>query len=73
MLCAGRLPNLVVLHHDLDTLEELQQTILQPGELLFVYGVMQETTCLWLSGLFSREACQSFGRGHTLHARRETA
>ena len=32
------------------TLSELQQTVLRPGELMLVYGVMKESTCLWVIG-----------------------
>ena len=32
------------------TLAELQQQVLQPGELLLVYGVMKDKTSLWLIG-----------------------
>jgi hypothetical protein len=32
------------------TLTELQQQVLQPGELLLVYGAMQDKTCLWVIG-----------------------
>jgi len=31
-------------------LADLQQHVLQPGELMLVYGVMQEKTCLWVIG-----------------------
>jgi tetratricopeptide (TPR) repeat protein len=31
-------------------LAELQRHVLQPGELMLVYGVMQNKTCLWLVG-----------------------
>ena len=31
-------------------LTDLQQNILQPGELLLIYGVMQEQTVLWIVG-----------------------
>lgn len=32
------------------TLPELQQQVLRPGELILVYGVMDQVTCLWLIG-----------------------
>jgi CHAT domain-containing protein/tetratricopeptide (TPR) repeat protein len=32
------------------TLAELQQTVLEPGELMLVYGVMKDSTCLWVIG-----------------------
>ena len=32
------------------TLAELQQSVLEPGELMLVYGVMKELTCLWVIG-----------------------
>ena len=31
-------------------LADLQQNVLQPGELLVIYGVMKEKTCLWVVG-----------------------
>ena len=31
-------------------LPDLQNSVLRPGELMLVYGVMQERTCLWLIG-----------------------
>jgi CHAT domain-containing protein len=31
-------------------LEELQTKVLKPGEILLVYGVMPNTTCLWIIG-----------------------
>ncbi|MGA9756059.1 MAG: CHAT domain-containing protein, partial [Desulfobaccales bacterium] len=30
--------------------EELQTQVLQPGEVLLIYGVMQDKTCLWVIG-----------------------
>jgi tetratricopeptide (TPR) repeat protein len=32
------------------SLAELQKTVLEPGELMLVYGVMKESTCLWVIG-----------------------
>ena len=32
------------------TLSELQKTVLEPGELMLVYGVKKESTCLWVIG-----------------------
>ncbi len=32
------------------TLAELQAKVLKPGEILLVYGVMQDKTCLWIIG-----------------------
>ncbi|MDM8517569.1 tetratricopeptide repeat protein [Desulfobacterales bacterium HSG16] len=32
------------------TLQELQEKVLQPGEMMLVYSVMEEVTCLWVIG-----------------------
>ena len=32
------------------TLKELQNKVLKPGELMLIYNVMEESTCLWLLG-----------------------